>query len=74
MMVALENTYQTMQLNLEKKCAYLEGQLSTKDNALDSAEDKLQTAKENVASVFAKKDKQSSDPMSFQNANEDLKV
>lgn len=56
-MAALANTSQTMQLNLKKKCVDLEGQLSSKNKAFDSTEEKLLTAEENVALVVAEKDK-----------------
>lgn len=59
---------------MEKKCVDLEGQLSTKDKALNSVEEKLRSTEENVALVVVEKDKQTSDLMSFQRANEDLKV
>lgn len=70
----MANTSRSMQINLEKKCADLEGQLSWKDNALDSAAEKLRTAEENMALVVAEKDKQSADLTSFKKANEDLKA
>lgn len=50
------------------------GKLSIKNKALNSIEEKFQIAKENVALVVAKKDKQSSDLMSFQKVNEDIKA
>lgn len=56
-MAASVNTSRTMQLNLERKCTNLEGQLSAKNKALDSTVDKLCTAEENVALVVAEKDK-----------------
>lgn len=55
-MAASANTSKVMQINLEKKCADLEGQLSWKNKTLDSAAEKLRTAKENVALVVAEKD------------------
>lgn len=61
-------------MDLEKKCVDLENQLSTKDKALDSVEEKLCSTEENMALVVAEKDKQSSDLMSFQRENEHLKV
>lgn len=73
-MASSVNTSKTMQMNLEKKCIDLEGQLSWKNKALDSATDKLSSAKENVAMVIAEKDKQSTDLISFQQVNEDLKA
>lgn len=63
-----------MQINLEKKCANLEGQLSWKDKALDSKVEKLRTTKENLALVVVEKDKQSAGLTAFQKANENLKV
>lgn len=59
---------------MEMKCVDLESQLSVEDKALDSAEERLLSAEENVALVIAEKDNQSFDLMSFQRVNEDLKV
>lgn len=56
-MAASANTSCIMQLNLEKKCVDLEGQLFPKDKVLDSALDKLHTIEENVALVIGEKDK-----------------
>lgn len=72
-MAASTNTSRTMQINLEKKCADLEGQSSWKNKTLDSTAKKLQTAKENITLV-AEMDRQSACLTSFQRANEDLKV
>lgn len=63
-----------MQINLEKKCADLEGQLSWKNKTLDSTAEKLQIARENVVLVVVEKDRQSTEMISFQWANEDLNV
>lgn len=60
--------------DLEKKCVELENMVYAKDKALDSVEEKLRSAEENVALVVAEKDKQSLDLSSFQRANEDLKI
>lgn len=49
-MAASANTFRTMQINLEKKCADLEVQLSLKKKALDTTVEKLRTAEEKVAS------------------------
>lgn len=73
-MAASANASRTIQINLEKQYINLEGQLSWKNKALDSATDKLQTAEENVALVIAEKDRQSANLISFQKANEDLKA
>lgn len=70
----MSNTARAQVVALEKKCVDLENLLSSKDKTLDFAEEKLRSAEENVALVVEKKDKQSSDLMSFQQANEDLKV
>lgn len=64
-MASSANTSRTMQINLEKKCVELEGQLTWKDKALDSTTEKLSTGKENVALVVAEKDKQSADLAPF---------
>lgn len=73
-MASFANTSRIRQATLEKKCSELEGQLSAKRKALDFAEERLHSVKENVALVVAEKDKQSSDMMCFQRANEDLKA
>lgn len=57
MMTTSANTSRAMKLNLEKRCADLEGQLSIKNKALDSAEEKLWTEEENMALVIIEKDK-----------------
>lgn len=57
MMTTSANTSRAMKLNLEKRCADLEGQLSIKNKALDSAEEKLWTEEEHMALVIIEKDK-----------------
>lgn len=46
-------------MSMEKKYADMEEQLSAKGKTLDSVEERLRSAEENVALVVAEKDKQS---------------
>lgn len=62
----------TMQISLEKKCGDLESQLSWKNEALDLVKERHLSSEENMALVMTEKDKQSTDLLSFQSANEDL--
>lgn len=62
----------TMQISLEKKCGDLESQLSWKNEALDLVEERHLSSEKNMALVMTEKDKQSTDLLSFQSANEDL--
>lgn len=64
-MASSANTSKTMQISLKKKCTDLEGQLSLKNKALDSAEGTLCSLEENMALVMAEKDKQSANLLSF---------
>lgn len=56
-MASSANTSRSMQINLEKKCADLEGQISWKDKVLDSPVEELRTTEENVTLEVAEKDK-----------------
>lgn len=71
-MTSSANTSMTMQISLEKKCGDLESQLSWKNEALDLVEERHLSSEENMALVMTEKDKQSTDLLSFQSANEDL--
>lgn len=56
-MVVSSNTSREIQINLEKKCADLEGQLSRKNKALDSTAQKSRTTEEKVTLVVVEKDR-----------------
>lgn len=73
-MASSANTSKKIQISLEKKCADLESQLSMKSKSLDSAEERLMSSEENMGLVIHEKEKQSSELVSFKNANEDLKI
>lgn len=70
----MANTSKTMQISLENKCADLENQFSMKSKSLDFAEEKLKSSEDHMTLVIHEKEKQSSELISFKNANEDLKA
>lgn len=72
-MASSTNTSRTMQLSLERKCTALESHLFEKSKLFDSAEEKLECMKENMALVIDQKDKQSEELTSYKGANEDIK-
>lgn len=61
----MANTSKIMQIGLEKKCTELESQLLWKSRSLDCTKEKLRASEENVTLVMAKKEKQSTELMSF---------
>lgn len=73
-MASCANTAKTMVVSLEKKCADLEGTLSSKCSDLETSESKLKSTEENLALVIEQKDKQSDELDLYKRANEDLKA